>query len=84
MKDFQFSNFTGNTNVLTFLKRMLVNNTFPQFTIFNGSMGTGKSSVSKLVATTLTCEEYEYEPGKFGYDPCCVCASCRSNAKAFT
>lgn len=84
MKDLQFSDFTGNTNVLTFIKRMLVNNTFPQFTIFNGTMGTGKSSVGKLVATTLTCESYEYEPGKFGYDPCCICPSCRNNMKALT
>lgn len=74
---YSFKDFVGNGFTLSLVERMLKNQTFPALTQFNGIFGTGKSSVAKLVAMRLTCEHPN------GAEPCCKCAMCRSNMRAF-
>lgn len=75
---FRFSELTGNQLNISLLKRSIGNNTFRQFTIFNGVFGTGKSTCAKISAMALTCEN------SCDGEPCCICNTCKENMKAFS
>lgn len=49
-----FDEVVGHENLITFLKDHLVKGTLPQFIIFEGDEGLGKSSLAKLLAYYLT------------------------------
>jgi DNA polymerase-3 subunit gamma/tau len=49
---------------------------FPQFSIFSGVMGTGKSTSAGIAALTLLCED------KQNGAPCLKCQSCQDSIKA--
>lgn len=49
-----FEDIIGHKNLVTFLKDHLANNSLPQFIIFEGDEGLGKSSIAKLLAVELT------------------------------
>lgn len=49
-----FADVVGHTNLITFLKEHLTNGTLPQFIIFEGDEGLGKSSLAKILAFYLT------------------------------
>ena len=72
-----FKNLIGNNSTKGLLERQLQNNTFNQFTVFEGMYGTGKSTTAKLTAMRLTCENPD------GAEPCCQCQTCKNNLKAF-
>lgn len=74
---YAFDNFIGNEYTKLLVKRTLENETFPQFSIFDGVFGTGKSTTAKIAAMRLTCESPK------GAEPCCKCAACKNNMKAF-
>lgn len=52
MPDFKytFRQLTGNQLNISILKRSISNNTFRQFSIFSGILGTGKSTCSRISA----------------------------------
>lgn len=77
MEKYTFRKLVGNHNTITLIARMLQNNTFSKFTIFEGVMGTGKSTSARIAAMSLTCEN------PIDGNPCCTCATCRNNIKAF-
>lgn len=77
MMNYSFDELLGNATTINLIKRSLQNNSFPQFAIFSGVMGTGKSTSAKIAAMSLTCEH-----PKSG-QACLECPSCRANIKAF-
>lgn len=77
MNKYSFRNMVGNSNTLSLIERMLDNGTFSKFTIFEGTLGTGKSTASRIAAMRLTCEN------PIGGHPCCKCPTCLNNMKAF-
>lgn len=77
MEKYSFRRLIGNTNTLTLIERMLQNNTFSKFSIFEGVLGTGKSTSARIAALALTCEN------PVNGNPCCKCPTCKSNIKAF-
>lgn len=72
-----FSELVGNQLNISLLKRSLANNTFRQFTIFSGVLGTGKSTCARISALALTCENPN------NGEPCCNCPTCKANIAAF-
>lgn len=77
MDKFNFGNLIGNSNTLVLLERMLSSGTFSKFSIFEGTLGTGKSTSARIAALRLTCENPQ------GGNPCCQCRACRENIRAF-
>lgn len=74
---YKFDDLVGNQLNISLLRRSIDNNTFRQFTIFSGVLGTGKSTCSRISAMALTCENPN------NGQPCCNCSVCRENMKAF-
>ena len=50
----EFSDLVGHENLITFLKDHLDKNTLPQFILFEGDEGLGKSTIAKILAYYLT------------------------------
>lgn len=55
----QFSELVGHENLITFLQDHLTKGTLPQFILFEGDEGLGKSTLAKLLAYYLTGERPE-------------------------
>lgn len=55
----QFSELVGHENLITFLKDHLEKGTLPQFILFEGDEGLGKSTLAKLLAFYLTGQREE-------------------------
>lgn len=77
MNKYGFDKMVGNVTTISLLKRSLNNNSFPQFSIFSGVYGTGKSTNAKNVAMTLTCDE------PINGCACGKCKTCLANESAF-
>ena len=77
MNKYSFRQMIGNSNTLSLMERMLSNGTFSKFTIFEGTLGTGKSTASRIAAMRLTCEH------PIDGQPCCTCQTCKNNMRAF-
>lgn len=77
MNKYSFNSLIGNNYTRVLLERMLSNNNFSPFTIFEGVFGTGKSTSAHIAAMRLTCDNPK------GGEPCGVCQSCRANIRAF-
>lgn len=76
MDRLRFSELIGNTTTSNLIQRSLARGTFNQVTLFEGVLGTGKSSSAALAAMTLTCE-HPHEG-----QACLECPTCRNNVKA--
>lgn len=76
MRYYKFSNLVGNNDTISLLQRNLVNGTLPNFCIFSGTMGTGKSTCAEIASLYLTCEHPVHG------EPCLECDSCRNNLEA--
>lgn len=64
-----FDQMVGNTTNINHIKNFL-RYTFPKFSIILGSEGIGKTTVSKIIAKSLTC------PQRINGLPCNVCDTC--------
>ncbi|AOG59962.1 DNA polymerase III subunits gamma and tau [Spiroplasma helicoides] len=60
----------GHENLKKILIAQFENKTFPHALIFSGQRGTGKTSVAKIIAKTINCENINH------YNPCDSCKSC--------
>lgn len=71
----QISDVVGQDTVKNLLRRSLRNKSFPQFSLFHGPSGTGKSTLAEICGLALTCTNQD------NGEPCCKCNSCLSNIK---
>ncbi len=62
----------GNVNTKTILRSYLTSNTLPHVLLFTGNSGTGKTTLARVLALSLNCENLD------GLTPCLVCNSCKS------
>ena len=69
----KFSEVVGQEQVKPILKQMVRSGQVPPALIFAGSRGTGKTTVARILAAALNCEE-EIDDG----DTCGSCPSCAS------
>lgn len=76
MHIYQYKELVGNANTLSFIKRSIINGSFPKFTILSGVMGTGKTTCAGITGLALTCEN------PVNGEPCLKCHSCLNNIKA--
>lgn len=67
----KFSEVKGQDQIVTSLKNQVTHNMVGHAYLFCGTRGTGKTSVAKLFAKTVNCEN------PVDGVPCCKCASCR-------
>lgn len=77
MRIYSFDDVIGNANVIAMMRQSLINNTFPQISIFSGVYGTGKSTCAEIVALALTCDN------STNGNPCLGCANCRNTLNAY-
>lgn len=62
----------GHSGIKKFLKKSMADGTLPQVMLFYGPKGTGKTTIARIIAAGLNCEE------GVSLSPCGVCDSCRS------
>lgn len=77
MFNYTFDSIVGNVTTIELLKRAIENQTLPNFMIFNGELGTGKSTSARIVSLALTCDN-----PKNGL-PCFNCLKCKASIQAF-
>jgi len=79
----QFKDIKGQDNIITDIQNHLKDKSLPSVMIFSGESGTGKSSLSFLIAKLLNCKS----PKKVGdfFEPCNECEVCNdiNNEKFF-
>ncbi len=66
-----FSNFVGNSRIVTALRQMLAQDRLPQTLLFTGPRGVGKATLASLLAASLNC--LNGTPG----EACGECSNCR-------
>jgi DNA polymerase-3 subunit gamma/tau len=62
----------GHNSIKKFLKKSVADGTLPQVMLFYGQRGTGKTTIARIIAAGLNCEE------GVSLSPCGVCDNCRS------
>src|SRR5712692_6453605 len=80
-----FSDFIGNESAITNLRQMLAHQRFPHAVIIAGAEGSGKYTLTQMIAKTMNClqppvgEALDNKPLP---DFCGVCANCQRIAEA--
>jgi len=68
----KFEDVKGQDHIVTTLKNQIKSDRIGHAYLFTGTRGTGKTSVAKLFAKAINCENPN------GEDPCMGCASCQA------
>lgn len=68
----RFEDVKGQDHIVTTLKNQIKSDRIGHAYLFTGTRGTGKTSVAKLFAKAINCENRD------GEDPCMECASCKA------
>lgn len=68
----RFEDVKGQDHIVTTLKNQIKSDRIGHAYLFCGTRGTGKTSVAKLFAKAINCEN------RNGEDPCMECASCKA------
>lgn len=68
-----FDQVKGQNEVVTNLRRQSIKGYFAHFYIFEGNKGTGKTTMTKIIAMAANCLNKD-ENG----NPCCECENCKS------
>lgn len=66
-----FNSFKGQEHVIQTIKNEIINNNIAHAYLFSGHRGTGKTSLARLFAKAINCENRK------GFEPCNECLSCR-------
>lgn len=69
----RFSEVMGQARTITTLREAVRQGRLTHAYLFSGPRGTGKTSVARILAKAVNCENLEADG-----DPCLACASCRS------
>lgn len=68
-----FSDFVGQKAIVKSIKASVLSENHSQCYLFHGESGCGKTSMARIMAMSLNCQD-RLDNG----DPCCVCYSCTS------
>ena len=68
----RFEEVKGQDHIVTTLSNQIKSDRIGHAYLFCGTRGTGKTSVAKLFAKAINCQNPD------GVNPCCECASCKS------
>ncbi len=74
-RPFVFADVKGQDHIIKTIKNSIVNNRVAHAYLFSGSRGVGKTSVARLLAKALCCQNLK------DAEPCNVCKSCVEIAK---
>ena len=75
-----FQDFIGNEAAVTNLRRMVANQRLPHAVILAGAEGSGKYTLTQMMAKALLCLSPSVKDGMADF--CCVCANCLGIAQA--
>lgn len=67
----EFKDVLGNNSTINLIKSLIESESFPQFSIFSGPPGSGKTTTAFLVAKALKCDTYN------GKGICGYCEHCK-------
>lgn len=68
-----FEDVNGQKNIIQTLSNAIINNKLSHAYLFSGPRGTGKTSIAKIIAKVINCENRE------GMTPCNKCVNCTQN-----
>lgn len=67
----QFHDVSGQEHIVSALSNQLKSNRIAHAYLFSGTRGTGKTTMAKIFAAAVNCENQEEKP-------CCTCRNCQS------
>src|SRR5574344_1465007 len=68
-----FEDVNGQKNIIQTLSNAIINNKLSHAYLFSGPRGTGKTSIAKIIAKVINCENRD------GITPCNKCVNCTQN-----
>ena len=70
----KFAEVVGSDNIIQTLQKVLGQSSLPHAFLFTGPRGSGKTTVARLLAKALNCEDPIV--GEYGIEVCAACSNC--------